>query len=280
MKGLTRIARSTRPRSPRGAGWVAAAAGLALAGAAHAYPGGTPGFQTDAAPYCASCHASRSEDVLALAGDRAGKELAESKHLAVILQGEGGYASLSPAERAQLVEHVKALDAASTVELKAPESVKPGEVFKVTVNVTGGAGPVVGVGLVDAAHRWLARPAPSAGWTVLEPPAITGQDFKEQTEWLHKRPEELGRNLSFVNVAGIASDASKSEWGRASVSFTLRAPATAGTVPLAAAYWYGTEKGSPLGTIQDPIRGRLTRGGLAAASGRVIFTPVLQVQVQ
>ena len=32
---------------------------------ARAYPGGTPSFQTDAAPYCASCHSSRDAAVLA-----------------------------------------------------------------------------------------------------------------------------------------------------------------------------------------------------------------------
>ncbi len=258
-----------------------AAAALAAAGESGAFPGGTPGFQTDAAPFCSTCHASRSEEVLAFAsGDRATKELVEHKHFAVILAGEGGYAELAAEERAQLVAQLRALDEASSVELRAPASVEAGAVFKVTVNVTGGAGPAVGVGLVDAAHRWLARPAASAGWQVVEPPAITGQDFKDQGEWLARRPEELGRNLSYVNVTGIASDASQQEWGRASVVFTLRAPREPGVYPLAAAYWYGTEKGSPLGYTTDPIRGRLTRGGLGGASGRVIFSTVAQVQVQ
>ena len=37
----------------------------AAAGAASAYPGGTPSFQTDAAPYCAGCHSSRDVEMLA-----------------------------------------------------------------------------------------------------------------------------------------------------------------------------------------------------------------------
>lgn len=255
-------------------------AALALPGVARAYPGGTPGYQTDAAPYCASCHSSRSVEALAgVAGDRAGKELVDAKHLAQIRAGEAGYAELGAAERAQLIAHIEALDAASTVELDAPAKVAPGATFKVTVNVTGGAGPAVGVALVDASHRWLARPAPSAGWRVVEPPAITGQDFKEQTEWLHRRPEALGRNLAFVNVLGIESHADKEEWGRANVVFTLRAPSAPGRYPLAASYWYGTEKASPLGYTVDPIRGKLTRGGFGGASGRVLFTPVRQIEV-
>ncbi len=259
---------------------VAVAALLLAPGAAFAYPGGTPGYQTDAAPFCASCHSSRTEEELAGApGDRAVKELVENKHLALIRAGEGGYGELTPAQRAELIEHVRALDAASGIQMTAPARVAPGEVFTVTVHVTGGAGPAVGVGLVDAAHRWLARPAASAGWFVAAPPMITGQDFKEQTGWLDRRPEAMGRNLSFVNVTGIASDASKQEWGRAAVVFTLRAPQEPGTYPLAAAYWYGTEKGSPLGYTEDPIRGKLVRGGFGGASGRVLFTPVSRVKV-
>ena len=73
--------------------WIAAllllagaafAAALALTPlAALAYPGGTPDYQTDAAPFCAGCHASRDAAVLAGAGERADKELAERKHIAV-----------------------------------------------------------------------------------------------------------------------------------------------------------------------------------------------------
>ena len=33
-----------------------------VSSATSGYPGGTPGFQTDAAPYCASCHASVTEE--------------------------------------------------------------------------------------------------------------------------------------------------------------------------------------------------------------------------
>ena len=53
---------------------VLAATLVCLAAAASAYPGGTPTFQTDAAPYCAGCHSSRDAAALSGAGDRATKE--------------------------------------------------------------------------------------------------------------------------------------------------------------------------------------------------------------
>lgn len=253
---------------------------LAAAGAA-AYPGGTPTYQTDAAPYCASCHASRSPDALAGAPPgRAEKELPEGKHYPLIEAGDGGYEALGAAQRAELIAHLKRLDEASTVTVEAPERVKAGETLRVSVTVTGGAGPVVGVGLVDATQRWLARPAPSAGWAVVGAPRIAGPDGKEQTEWLAKRPAALGANLAFVNVTGIASDAAKGQWSRARVEWTLRAPAEAGSHPLTAAYFYGTEKASPHGFTEDPVRGKQVRGGFTGASGRLLFAPLRSIQVE
>ena len=251
-----------------------------LAAPAAAYPGGTPGFQTDAAPYCAGCHSSRSEEMLSGLGERATKELPENKHYAKIREGSGGYEDLSPEERATLIQHLRDLDASSTVTIEAPGEVAAGGTFQVVVKVTGGAGPVVGIALVDAAHRYQARPAPGAGWQVATAPVVIGQDGEQQAEWLARRPAALGRNLAFVNVTGIASDASKSEWGSARVTWTLEAPSRPGTLPLAAAYWYGTEKGSPLGYTTDPIRGKQVRGTYAGSSGRILFSDVLRIEVK
>lgn len=255
--------------------------GAFLASSAGAYPGGTPSYQTDAAPFCAGCHSSRDAAALEGAGERATKELVENKHLAVIRAADprSGYAALSEADRATLIGHIEALDRASTVSLEAPASVKAGATFTVTVKVTGGAGPVVGVALVDRAHRWYARPASSAGWSVAAPPEIqVGGERK--ADWLEKRPAEAGRNLSFVNVTGIRSDAAKGEFASAQVIFTLQAPARAGAVPLAAAYLYGTEKGSPLGTTTDALGRKSVLGGLGGGSGRVLFTPVRTIRVE
>jgi hypothetical protein len=178
-----------------------------------------------------------------------------------------------------LVKHIEALDAASGVILEAPASVKPGETFTVIVKVTGGAGPVVGVGLVDRAHRWYARPAASAGWQVAAPPVVSAGG-QEKTDWLDKRPAAAGRNLSFVNVTGIRSDAAQSSFATAQVTWTLRAPSELGELPLAAVFLYGTEKGSPLGTVTDPLGRKSNVGGLGAGSGRVVFTPVKTINVE
>ena len=64
-------------------------AGVLLAAPALGYPGGTPGFQTDVAPYCAGCHSSRTEEMLAGSGPRAQKELPGAKHYPKISAGKG-----------------------------------------------------------------------------------------------------------------------------------------------------------------------------------------------
>ncbi|HVP30112.1 MAG TPA: hypothetical protein VMW35_13245 [Myxococcota bacterium] len=262
---------------------------LAPATPARGYPGGTPDYQTDVAPFCAACHSSRVEAELAGApGDRAAKELAANKQIALIKAGEKvlgapGYDGLSEADRATLAKQIEALDAASTVALAAPASVKPGETFTVKVTVTGGGGPVVGVGLVDAAHRWFARPAPAAGWEIVAAPAIVGPDGQPQSAWLDKRPERLGRNLSFVNVTGVASDPAKGTYPKSEVTFQLRAPGAAGSYPLAAVFLYGTEKSTPLGYVvdpKDPLQRKQIRGGFTGGSGRVLFSDVAQIAVK
>ena len=244
------------------------------------YPGGTPTYQTDVAPFCAGCHSSRDAESMAGAEDFAQKEVAERKHIALILAGQQGYASLSETDRRALAEQIRALDEASTVTLATPAAVLAGQSFQVAVNVTGGAGPVVGVALVDRAHRWYAAPAPSAGWSVAEPPRVTGPDGQLQSQWLSKRPESAGRNLSFVNITGVSSSPVLQQWGSASVVFTLRAPDRPGSYPLAAAYLYGTETSTVLGYTTDPSGLKQPRGGFEGGSGRVLFSEVVQIQVQ
>jgi len=253
---------------------------LGAANAALAYPGGTPSYQTDVAPFCAGCHSSVAESDLEGAGERAAKEMISAKHLAPIAAGEGGYKDLSEADRATLVAHIRALDAASTIALEFPPQVGAGETFTVTATLAGGAGPVVGVALVDRAHRWYAKPATAVGWTVVGAPTVIGQDGRPQKEWTDARPEAYGRATSYVNVKGISSDASTESWGSAKVIFTLRAPDKPGSYPLVGAYLYGTEKGSPLGTTTNPVGWKMPRGTTAGASGRVRFTPAHAITVK
>ena len=108
---------------------------------------------------------------------------------------------------------------------------------------------------------------------------MTGPDGQLQTAWLDKRPADDGREISFVNVTGIESDAAAKRWASASVVFTLRAPSEPGTVPLAAVYFYGTEKSTVLGYTTNALGWKEPRGGLGGASGRVLFSDVLQIQV-
>ncbi|MGH0036682.1 MAG: hypothetical protein ACQGVK_16790 [Myxococcota bacterium] len=238
---------------------------------AWSYPGGTPSYQTDVAPFCSSCHSSLSEDALKGAGERATKELADNKHLAVIQAGEKGYAELSEAERATLVDHIRATDANTKIALEYPPQVEKGATFQVRVLVTGGAGPAIGVGLVDRAHRWFARPASAAGWTVVGAPSIIGPKGP-QSDWIAKRPESMGRNITFVNVTGVESNAATGQWAESKVIYNLRAPDKPGVYPLVGVLFYGTEKASPLGYKTNPMGFRQVRGGFTGGSGRVEFS--------
>jgi len=249
-------------------------------GMAAAYPGGTPDFQTDMVPACAACHSSTSEDAMTGAGPQAQKQLAETKHIALILAGEKAYGELSEADRATLAAHIRAVDAATTIELEYPPAVAAGESFQVTVKLTGGAGPVVGVALVDRPHRWYARSATSVGWSVVGEPTVIGPDGRPQTEWLERRPERFGRALMFINVTGVESDVATEKWSKSKVVFTLKAPDKPGDYPLVGAYFYGTEKASPLGYNEHPVYGKQVRGTYAGNSGRVKFTETRLIAVK
>ncbi|HEM45907.1 MAG TPA: hypothetical protein ENO23_02575 [Alphaproteobacteria bacterium] len=246
---------------------------VALAGTAHAYPGGTPDFQTNVLPYCAACHSSADEAALTgVPGDRPARETAERKHLAAIAAGDRHYGKLTDADRARLVDLIRAVDVNSTIELEFPPQVAPGETFQVTVRVSGGAGPVVGAGLVDRAHRWYAKSAESAGWRVVGAPTVIGSQGEPQSGWLGRRPERQGRNITFVNITDWKSDAVTGKWARGKVIYTLRAPDEAGDYPLVGFYLYGTETAIPLSTQTDPTYGDQPLGGYTGKSGRVKFT--------
>ncbi|MDH3729001.1 MAG: hypothetical protein OER77_15830, partial [Myxococcales bacterium] len=246
---------------------------------ASGYPGGTPDFQTDVGPYCAACHASTADTDLLGLGDRAQAELALNKHFAPIRSGAGPYAELSEFDRAKLIEFLSAVDRNSTIALEHPAQVEPGQSFQVTVKVTGGAGPSVGVGLVDRAHRFFARPASAVGWQVEGPPTIIGPKGP-QSKWIERRPEREGRAITFVNVDGIESNAELDKWARAKIIFTLKAPTTAGVYPLVGAYFYGTETGNPISTRVHPQFGPQPLGGTAGKSGRIKFSEESLISVK
>ena len=249
---------------------------------AWAYSGGTPGFVTDVAPFCAGCHSSTSEAQLAgAAPERIQAEQIENKHLARIRDPrEGsGYAGLTERQRADLIAGIQAIDAASTVQVLAPASVAAGSIIEVTVEAEGGAGPVVGIALVDVNHRWQARPAPAAGWQILAAPRVIGPDGADQTRFTQGRAPGLDPGISYVNVYGLKPDVAAGKFDKVRVLYQLRAPAQPGTVTLGAVFLYGTEKAAPNGTV-DTLRGPEPVGGSSSASGRVKFSPVLKIEVE
>ncbi len=260
-------------------------AGLLCAAApalASAYPGGTPSYVTDVAPFCSSCHSSVSVDHLkGVPEQRARAELVENKHIARIRAAAecSAYAELTGDQRQALIAGILAIDRASSVRVVAPQSVKAGSIFEVTVEATGGGGPVVGLALVDSDQRFQAAPAPARGWQVLEKPAVRGPDGNPQTTFTDRRNPELAPGIAYVNVSGVSADTAAGRFSSVSVTWRLRAPDRAGSYPLAAAFWYGTEKGAPFGSIET-IRGKRPRGGRGSSSGRVAFSEVLGIQVQ
>ncbi|HEY2389494.1 MAG TPA: hypothetical protein VGK30_21270 [Candidatus Binatia bacterium] len=252
---------------------------VALPRYAGAYPNGTGEYVTDAGPFCAGCHSSRQESQFReLPKEHAAQQLVDNKHLALITKGTGPYQSLSDADRAALVEQLRAVDTASTVTIEVPKSVKPGASVTATVKVKGGAGPVVGVMLLDSDLRYQSRTPAADGWMITAAPAVTGPDGKPQTTWTDKRAAGLGKNINYVMVYGMKGDAVAKTFSSATVAYTLTAPTKPGDYTLAAALLYGTEKASPLSTVKK-TGFDLPMGGFAGASGRILFTDAQKVTV-
>ena len=263
----------------RWGGVIIVACGVWTPPLAAAYPNGTTEYVTDAGPFCAGCHSSRQESQLReVAKQDAAREVVDAKHVAMIASGKGKYATLSAPDRTALVAHVRAVDAATTITLEVPTSVKAGATLTVTAKAHGGAGPVVGVMLLDSDLRYQSRSPAADGWAITAAPAVTGPDGKPQTTWTDKRAPGLAKNLNYVMVYGMKGDAVAKTYGDASVAYTLRAPSNPGDYTLAAALLYGTEKASPLGTVKREGFD-LPLGGFESASGRILFSPARTVTV-
>lgn len=247
---------------------------------AQGYPNGPVIHVSDMAPACAGCHSSMSADqVRNLPPDFAAKQVVEAKHYQAILSGAGPYKDLSPADREKLVEDVKLVDTNTAVTLTAPGTAARGQNITVTVTVKGGAGPVVGVFLLDNNLRYQSRPVASDGWMVVGAPKVIGPDGAEQTRWVDSRAEGLKKNLSFVLVYGVKSDLAAKSFPESKVTWTLRAPLDPGRYTLAVALQYGTEKASAMGAVPQAGGGFLPRGGGGGASGHIKFSPVATITV-
>jgi hypothetical protein len=235
------------------------------------YPKGPVQYVTNAGPFCASCHSvADPESLRDLPSDKIPDQLIEYKHYKAIRDGKGPYEQVSPEDRARLLEDVRLVDINAKVSIQAPRSAKPGEIIKVTVTTQGGAGPVVGIMLVDTNLRDQASPVSATGWEIVEAPQVIGPDGKLQTWWLDRRLPELKKNINFILVNGIKSDLAEKKFPEAKVIYTLKAPQTPGEYPLTAVFLYGTEKASKIGL----------KGEILGPSGRILFSEVIKVKVE
>jgi hypothetical protein len=101
-------------------------------------------------------------------------ELAMNKHLPPLKERREAYTGMSDEDAKKLLEHVQAVDRQTSVTLESPESAKPDETIEVTAAFKGGAGPVVGVMLLDNNLRWESRSPSADGWLILSAPKIVG----------------------------------------------------------------------------------------------------------
>jgi hypothetical protein len=251
---------------------------LVLTAVALADPYGPPHAVTDMAPFCASCHASTSLAQLPdLPPEIAMTETIEEKHLKHI-QTSLVYKDLTSTERQSLLNAVKWADEQATVTIGGPGQAKRNSRIEVTVITRGGAGPVIGLSLVDSVVRFQARPIGSNGFKVLGPPLIIGPDRKAQTDWIDRRMRGSDLGLSTIMIAGIQGDAVTRQVDETSTTWTLRTPPEPGVYGIAAAFYYGTEKTHPLGTVIRNGRPE-PKGGPYGGSGRVMFSTLLKINV-
>ncbi len=251
---------------------------LAAAGAL-ADPYGPPHAVTDMAPFCASCHSSTSLDQLRdLPPDAAAAETIEGKHINRI-KTDPAYKNLSPADREQLVAAIKWVDEQASVKILAPPQARRNSRIEVTVVTRGGAGPVVGVSLVDSALRFQARPIGSSGFKVIGPALVLGPDGKPQAQWAERRMRGSDMGLNTVLISGIKGDPVTKRIDETRTTWVLRTPPEPGAYSLAAAFYYGTEKAHPLGLraldgqASSPVR-------YSGASGRIMFSDVVKISVK
>ncbi len=234
---------------------------------------------TDMAPFCASCHASTSADQMReLPAEMAAGETVAAKHLARI-RTDPAYKDLAPEDRDFLIAAVKWIDQYASVKIFAPVQVRRNSRIDVTVVTKGGAGPVVGVSLVDSTLRFQARPLTSTGFKVVGPPLVYGPDGKTQAKWIEQRFRGSDMGLTTVMIDGVQGDALAGRVDETRTTWALRVPPEPGTYTIVAAFFYGTEKGQPLGTVMsNGLAG--PRGGPGGASGRIMFSEPVKLSVK
>jgi len=252
---------------------------LLAAAVALADPHGPPYAVTDMAPFCATCHASTSPaQLLDLPAEAAAAETTEGKHFGRI-RTDPAYRDLSPADREQLIAAIKWVDEQASVTIQVPSQARRSSRIEVTVVTRGGAGPVVGVSLVDSAIRYQARPISASGFKVVGPALVVGPNGKPQAQWAERRLRGSDMGLNTVMITGIEGDQVTQRVDETHTTWVLRAPPEPGAYSVAAAFYYGTEKGRPLGTVVRNGRAE-PRGGPGGASGRIMFSDVVKINVK
>ena len=264
--------------------WIAVSFAIALSGypcgSARAYPGGPLHDVTDAATYCAGCHASIGvEQLRDLPPEQARQRTAAVAHIEAIKAGSGSYAKLSPEQRATLIADVEKVDANSKISVEVPASVKPGQKFTATVNAQGGSGPVFGIALLDIDLRDQAREIQGEGFFIDGPPRVIGPDGKPQEQWLSRRYDALARNLNFIVVFGVKADLAAGKFSTAGITYDLVAPSKPGKYTICAAFLYGTEKASAPGRVETGGH-VMPLGGFDGSSGRIAFSKVATIEVR
>jgi hypothetical protein len=255
--------------------------GVALGAGSSAwpYPGGPLQDVTDAAPYCAGCHASTDANQLRdMQGPRKDQMLAAG-HIAAIKAGQGNYSKLTPDQRTQLAADVQKVDDNAKITLDVPAVVSRGADFAAKVDTIGGSGPVVGAMLLDEDLRNQARAIESEGFQIVGAPQVIGPDGERQEQWEARRYDDFARNLNFLVVFGVKADLATNHFSSTKVIYNMSAPAKPGKYTICAAFLYGTEKASPLGRVE--MHGRtMPLGGFDANSGRIKFTELKTIEVR
>jgi len=247
---------------------------------ASAYSGGPLRNVTDLSPTCAGCHSSFNKDQLRVEPEAfAAGQVKETKHYKAIDEGSGPYQQMSPADRQKLLADVKLMDELAAVTLNVPATLKPGQEAQVTVNVKGGHGPV-GVFLVDNDLRFQARPVQGDGWLIVGAPKAWGSDGKEQTKWVDSRGQGLHKNLNSMIIFDQKSDLAAKKAAEGKIVWTVKAPQEPGTYTMTAAFHFGTEKWSSVGTVTTPTGQVMPRGGPGGPSSRVMFAKPVTVTVK
>lgn len=253
---------------------------LGIGGDAYAYNGGPLRNVTDLTPHCAGCHSSVGKEQLRTEPEAfANLQVFENKHYKALEEGAGEYQKMPAAERQKLLADVKTMDQNAAVTLSVPSTLRPGQEAQISVSVKGGSG-VVGVLLMDTDLRFQGRSVQADGWVVVGAPKVWGSDGREQTKWVDSRGSGLKKNLSAVLIFDQKTDIAAKKLAAGKVVWTVRAPQEPGTYSVTAAFHFGTEKASSVGTVTTPTGVVLPRGGPGGPSARIMFAKPVAVTVR